>query len=243
MVDKSVNRNAEIAFPLFAVAALILIAGLTVLLGGVRDGAGANERAIKTVTLGGGGSLPDPACPVACRVVASSNGFQVKSPTSGSPFYVPFSGEITSFRLYLGKPSRSDRNKLNERFGAPPQAALAVLKKIRTTAGQTKFKLRKKSPIENLGPELGTVATFRLATPLKVQKGNIVALAIPTWAPVFAQGLNPDQNRWRASLQPNRCSDAFIDQAKPQLKVGSKRQYGCKYPGGRLLYTVTVKSG
>ena len=242
MASKTKDFYTGKGFPVIAIAAFILIVGLTVLIGGLRDGVGAAERSVKTVTLGGG-SLPDPSCPVDCNVVAFANGFQVKSPTSMSPYYVPFNGRITSFRLYLGKPSRSDRNKLNDRFGAPPQAALAVLKKIRTASGQTKFKLRKKSPIENLGPELGTVATFKLESPLGVQKGNVVALAVPTWAPVFAKGLDPDQNRWRASWQPGRCSGSFIDQARPQLKVGSKRFYGCKFRGSRLLYTVTVKSG
>lgn len=241
MANETANRGSAIAFPLFAVTAFLLIAGLTIILGSVRDGAGATERAVKTVTLGGGGSLPDPACPVNCQVVASVNGFQTKSPTGSGPFNVPFDGKIRSFRLYLGKPTSSDRTKLNDRFGGPPQAAITVLKKI-TVDGQEKFRLLRKSPVENLGPELGTVASFKLAKPLNVRKGNIVALAVPTWAPAFAAGLNTDQNRWRASRKAGKCSAAYVDRTTPQLKVNSERPYGCTFRGSRLLYTVTINN-
>jgi hypothetical protein len=242
MGNKTVNRSTGLGFPMFAVAAFLLIAGLTVLAGSVRDGAGAADRSIKTVTLGGGGSLPDPACPVNCQVVASVNGFQTQNPTGGGPFYVPFDGKIKNFRLFLGKPTSSDRSKLNDRFGGPPQAAVTVLKKVKVN-GKEKFRLLRKSPVENLGSELGTVATFALSKPLNVRKGNIVALAVPTWAPAFATGLNTGLNRWRASRPGGKCSVAFVDQATSQLKVDSERVYGCTFAGSRLLYTVTITSG
>lgn len=242
MGNKTANRSFGIAFPLFAVAALLLIAGLTIIAGGVREDAGAAERAVKTVTLGGGGSLPNPACPVNCQVIASVSGFQTKSPTGSGPFNVPFDGKIKSFRLYLGKPTSKDRKKLNDRFGGPPQAAVTVLKKI-NVAGEQKFRLLRKTPVENLGPELGTVASFKLAKPLNVRKGNIVALAVPTWAPAFATGLSPDLNRWRASRKPGKCSAAYVDRTTPQVKVNSERPYGCTFRGSRLLYTVTISNG
>lgn len=242
MGNKIANRNTGVAFPLFALAAFLLIAGLTLIVGSLRDGADAAERSVKTVTLGGGGSLPDPACPVRCQVIASVSGFQTKSPTGGGPFYVPFDGKIKNFRLFLGKPTSSDRQKLNDRFGGPPQAAVTVLKKIKSADGSERFRLLRKSPVENLGPELGTVATFTLAKPLNVRKGNIVALAVPTWAPAFAAGLDTGLNRWRASRQSGKCSTAFVDRTTSQLKVDSERPYGCTFRGSRLLYTVTISN-
>jgi hypothetical protein len=241
MGNQTTNRNTGIMFPVFIVSAFLLIAGLSLLAGSLRDGAVATERSVKTVTLGGGGSLPDPACPVNCQVVASVNGFQTQSPTGGGPFYVPFDGKIKNFRLFLGKPTSSDRTKLNDRFGGPPQAAITVLKKIKSN-GKEKFKLLRKSPVENLGPELGTIATYNLEKKLNVRKGNIVALAVPTWAPAFATGLSSSLNRWRASRPSGKCSTAFVDQASPQLKVDSERVYGCTFGGSRLLYTVTISS-
>ena len=241
MGKETVNHSRGLAFTLFTVVAFLLIAGLALVAGSIRDGAGAAERAVKTVTLGAGGSLPDPACPVNCQVVASVSGFQVNSPTGSGPFTVPFDGKIRNFRLFLGKPTSGDRKALNDRFGGPPQAAITVLKKIKVD-GEEKFRMVRKSPVENLGPELGTVATFTLAKPLNVRKGNIVALAVPTWAPAFAAGLNTNLNRWRASRKAGRCAAVYVDQATPQLKVNSERPYGCTFRGSRLLYTVTINN-
>ena len=230
---------------LIVLALAIVVALLSLALAGFRDGAGATEsRAVKTVVLGQSGNMPDPACPsTPCQVVASVSGFQVRTSSSNTPFRVPFNGKLTRFTLYLGKPNNVDRTALNDRFGRPPQAAITVLKKFQTSDGQEKFRLLRKSPVEGLSQELGTTAQFRLDKPLNVMKGNYVALAVPTWAPVFALGLNTDSNRWRASRQPGKCSSAFIDEAAPQLKVDSRRFYGCTFRGSRLLYTATVTSG
>ena len=238
---KLANRNTGIAFSLLAGAALLLIAALTVLLTGVRDGAGASERSTRTVVLGTG-TLPDPACPINCQVIASVNGFQANSPTGASPFRVPFDGRIKKFRMILGKPTSSDRTKLNDRFGGPPQAAVVVLKRVKKSDGSVKFRLLRKGPVENLGPELGTAASFTLAKPLFAPKGSIVGLAVPTWAPAFAAELDPEFNRWRASRKSGKCSTAFIDRTTPQLKVNSERPYGCAFGGSRLLYKVTIAS-
>lgn len=221
-----------------------LVSLLSLALASLGDGAGANEsRAVKTVVLGQSGNMPDPACPQTCQVVASVNGFQVRTQSSNTPFRVPFNGKLTNFTLYLGKPTNRDRTALNDRFGSPPQAAITVLKKFKTASGKDKFRLLRKSPVEGLSQELGTTARFRLDKALNVRKGNFVALAVPTWAPVFALGLNSNSNRWRASRQPGKCSSAFIDQAAPQLKVDSRRFYGCTFRGSRLLYTATITNG
>lgn len=234
------NRTGRLA----VLALAVVISVLTLVLVGLRDGAGANQsRAVKTVVLGQSGNMPDPACPQTCQVVASVNGFQVRAPSSNTPFRVPFNGKLTQFTLYLGEPSNRDRRALNDRFGSPPQAAITVLKKFKTSGGKDKFRLLRKSPVEGLSQELGTTARFRLDKALNVRKGNFVALSVPTWAPVFALGLNSDSNRWRASRQPGKCSSAFIDQAAPQLKVDSRRFYGCTFRGSRLLYTATITNG
>ena len=84
---------------------------------------------------------------------------------------------------------------------------------------------------------------FKLGEPLAVRKGNIVALSIPTWAPAFAFDLS-QANAWRASRQPGHCTNATdLRQGKPQQVVGSRRVYGCRYEGARLLYTATLVEG
>jgi hypothetical protein len=82
--------------------------------------------------------------------------------------------------------------------------------------------------------------TVKFSASLQVQKGDIVGLTVPTWAPAFAQGLTA-KNVWRASREPGKCTDATaVRQGEPQQKIGKRATYGCKYSTARLLYTVTV---
>lgn len=222
----------------------VAVAALSLVLVSLGNGAGANEsRATKTVVLGQSATMPDPACPLNCQVVATVSGFQTRGPSSDTPFRVPFDGRITNFTLYLGEPTGRDRTALNDRFGSPPQAAITVLKKIKTPEGREKFQLLRKSPVEGLSQELGTTTRFKLDRPLNARAGNFVALSVPTWAPVFALGLDSATNKWRASRQPGKCTAASVDSSAPQLKVNSKRFYGCTFQGSRLLYTVTLTNG
>ena len=82
--------------------------------------------------------------------------------------------------------------------------------------------------------------TVRFGASLRVDRGDIVGLTIPTWAPAFAQGL-PASNAWRASREPGRCTNPTdVRQGEPQQKVGGRATYGCRYATARLLYTATV---
>jgi len=75
---------------------------------------------------------------------------------------------------------------------------------------------------------------------LRVRRGDIVGLTIPTWAPAFAQDLSA-RNAWRASREPGRCTNTTdVRQGKAQQKVGKRAVYGCLYTTARLLYTATV---
>jgi len=89
-----------------------------------------------------------------------------------------------------------------------------------------------------LSPYLGK--TVKFGASLRVEKGDIVGLTIPTWAPAFAQNLST-QDAWRASREPGRCTNTTdVRQGKPQVKVGRRATYGCRYNTARLLYTATV---
>jgi len=89
-----------------------------------------------------------------------------------------------------------------------------------------------------LSPFLGQ--TVRFGASLKVQRGDVVGLTVPTWAPAFAEGLSA-KNAWRASRLPGRCTEATdVRQGSPQQRVGRRATYGCRYSTARLLYTVTV---
>jgi hypothetical protein len=75
-----------------------------------------------------------------------------------------------------------------------------------------------------------------LDEPLEVDRGNIVALTVPTWAPAFGVNL-PRNNWWRSSRRRGDCDN--VSQRAAQQFQGSLRMYGCTYFRARLLYTAT----
>jgi hypothetical protein len=73
-----------------------------------------------------------------------------------------------------------------------------------------------------------------------VEKGDIIGLTVLTWAPAFSQGLS-SKNVWRASRDEGKCVNSNdVRQGEPQVKVGKRATYACRYTTARLLYSATV---
>jgi hypothetical protein len=194
-----------------------------------------------TVILGQTASEPDPSCPdLPCQAVGSVTGFQVDNGQTKLPLTVPHDGTIKAWTLTLAQPTNSQRTFFNGFFGTPPQARLAILRRIPGTS-PPRYNLRRQGSVKVLSPYLGQ--TVKFSANLKVEKGDIVGLTVPTWAPAFAQDLSAS-NVWRASREEGACKNATdIRQGEPQEKVGTRRTYGCKYTTARLLYTATLVEG
>lgn len=185
------------------------------------------------------------SCPANCVVEARVTGFQTRIERIKDPFHVPAHGRIVAWSIKLGKPAKEDMKTFNGRFGAS-QARISILKPIKVRRGRRpaklRYKLRRQSSVQNLQPFFGETTTFGLADPLKVRKGNLVALTISTWAPAFAVG---QEARWRASRAPSRKRGpcflrtglANLGAGGPHEQIGAQRRYGCTYRGARLLYT------
>lgn len=201
-------------------------------------GAGAATASRTTVVLGETANLPDPSCPeLPCQAVGSVTGFQVSTGQSKLPFRVPRKGRIKAWTLTLAQPTNRQRAFFNGFFGTPPEARLAILRRIPETS-PPRYNLRRQSRTRVLSPYLGK--TVKFGASLRVRKGDIVGLTIPTWAPAFAQDLSA-RNAWRASREPGQCRNATdIRQGDAQQRVNKRRTYGCRYATARLLYTVTV---
>ena len=238
LTNSSPQSSPGLARTVTIAVAVGLLALILALLAG-NAGNSADAAKSKSTVLGGTTTMQDPLCPQNCQVIPTVNGLQKLLPTGSSPYRATANGKITAWKLWLGKPNSSDRAALNARFGSPPQAAITVLQAVKTKRG-TKFRLQRKSPVEGLNRELGGVATFRLKQPIRIKKGQYVALAVPTWAPAFADRLG-SQYAWRASRQPRKCGAGSIDESRSQLKVGSKRFYACNFKGSRLLFTAKLK--
>jgi hypothetical protein len=194
-----------------------------------------------TVILGQTPEEPDPSCPdLPCQAIGSVTGFQVNNGETSLPFLVPRDGTIKSWTLTLAQPTNSQRSFFNGFFGTPPQARLAILRRVPGT-NPPQYTLRRQGQVQVLSPYLGQ--TVRFSANLKAEKGDIVGITVPTWAPAFAQDLNTN-NVWRASREPEACKNATdIRQGEPQERVGTRRAYGCKYTTARLLYTATLVEG
>ena len=221
------GRRVGIALGVVAVAA-IAVASI----------AGAAQVENTTVTLGATPTMPDPSCPnLPCQAVGSVTGFQISTDQNQSPFLVKTDGTIKSWTLTLAQPTGSQRSFFNGFFGTPPEARLAILRRVPGT-NPPRYNLRRQGAVKVLTPYLGQ--TVKFGSSLKVEKNDIIGITVPTWAPIFSQELSAS-NVWRASREPGACTNSTdIRQGQPQEVPGKRATYGCKYTTARLLYTATL---
>lgn len=228
-----VGRFRDRRWIVLAVAAASIVLAI-----GVATASSAKPVTQTTVILGQTASIPDPSCPeLPCQAVGSVTGFQVNNGQAVNPFLVPHDGTIKEWTLTLAQPTSSQRSFFNGFFGTPPEARIAILRRVPGT-NPPRYTLRAQGAIKVLSPYLGQ--TVKFSSNLEVEKNDIVGLTVPTWAPTFAQGL-ADKNAWRASREAGKCTNSTdIRQGEPQEKVGRRATYGCKYTTARLLYTATL---
>ena len=215
----------------------------------------ADSAPLRVVVLGQTPTTPPASCPgkvvngvpqSECRVEGHVTGFQSIADGVARPFEAPFEGKIIAWSITLAKPSTAETKTttdevgfFNDFLGAPAEARIGVLRPIEDTK-PPQYKLVRQSPIEVLNPYFGSTPVFALEHPLTVLKGQVVALTVPTWAPMFALNLSPE-NSWRGSRLPEHCvSREDIQGGHPQQGVGKTKTYGCYYSEARLLYTATL---
>jgi hypothetical protein len=215
----------------------------------------ADSAPLRVVVLGQTPETPPASCPgkivnnvevTPCRVEGHVTGFQAIADGVARPYEAPFEGKIVAWSITLAKPSTTETDTttdevgfFNDFLGTPSQARIGVLRPIEDS-NPPKYKLVRQSPLEVLNPYFGSTPVFALDHPLTVLKGQVVALTIPTWAPMFAFNVSAD-NTWRGSRLPEHCSSKEdIQGGHPQQGVGKIKTYGCYYSNARLLYTATL---
>jgi hypothetical protein len=218
-----------------AIAAIGCFAATVAMVGGA---VAKSPSSHTTVVLGSTATTPDPSCPeLPCQAVGSVTGFQVSTEQGSLPFRVRRDGKVKAWTLTLAEPTGKQRSFFNGFFGTPPEARLAILRRVPGTE-PPRYSLRSQGSVHVLSPYLGQ--TVKFGANLKVDKGDIVGLTIPTWAPAFAQGLSA-KDAWRASRETGKCTNTTdVRQGEPQEKVNQRATYGCRYSTARLLYTATV---
>jgi len=231
--------------PLFALIAAAL-AGLAVLM--------PAAASAQTVQLGQTTTpLSAPACPkqsslANCHIVLTrTTALQMMSDAVINPMRVNQQGWIVSFTVGLSrlvaKPSeRAGIIKgLNSRYGGAPELAVSVLQ---PEPGNT-YKLVAQSGVYDLTPFLGQLLQQPMSVPprfssftaLPVLRGDVVALTVPTWAPVLALDLPGSQFSYRQSRRANCNNPASAQTA--QTHIGASATFGCYYAGTRLEYGAT----
>lgn len=240
-----------------ALSALALACTLAALAAVAWPGSAGSAPA-RVVVLGRTAETPPASCPgkvvnnvevLPCRVEGHVTGFQAMAAGEARPYEAPFDGKLVAWSITLAKPSRADTKTttdevgfFNEFLGKPSQARIGVLR-LAGDSKPPKYTLVRQGPLELLNPYFGSTVIFALERPLTVRRGQVVALTIPTWAPMFAFNVS-DEDTWRGSRLPEHCSSkADIQSGHPQQGVGKTKTYGCYYSNARLLYTATLVKG
>jgi hypothetical protein len=252
-LTEKTSRNGH-AWALTLAAACLLAALVAIVAPGAADSA-----PLRVVVLGQTAETPPASCPgklvkngetsvevVPCRVEGHVSGFQAVAGGVARPYEAPFEGKIVAWSITLSKPSTQETpttsNEVgffNEFLGSPSEARIGVLRPVEGSK-PPQYTLVRQSPLEVLNPYFGSTPIFTLDHPLTVLKGQIVALTVPTWAPMFAFNVEAN-NTWRGSRLPEHCaSKEDIQGGHPQQGVGKTKTYGCYYSNARLLYTATL---
>ena len=177
--------------------------------------------------------FPAASCPDQCQAIAQVSGYNVEIGKSRNTFRMNRPGRVVALTLRLGRPNADQLNYFRTTFGGTSQARVSILKPART---KQRHRLLQQSELFSLEPYFGSTPTFALRRSLPVQKGNIIALTVPTWAPAFAHALGND-NAWRSSHHDDQCTSTMPPPAA-QMSINSLRIYGCLYRTARLLYSV-----
>jgi hypothetical protein len=175
-----------------------------------------------------------PSCPARpCLAVSRTTGYQAKVGPTRSLMRIPKTGRIVAWTIALGNPGAQQTRFFNQRLGGEAEAQITILNPRR--------RLRSRA-VANGEPQklqryFGSTVQFPLERSLRVRRGWVVALTVPTWAPALAVGLGADTS-WRASRGRGRCEDTSNQTA--QLASNQLAQYFCLYRTARLTYSATL---
>jgi hypothetical protein len=198
----------------------------------------------KVVSLGEGKPyLPTSACPNdPCLAAYQMTGYQERSEGRAStPYYVRRDGKIVAFTVKLGKLAQVQIDAFNSRIGSPASVRLTVVRRGKKKARRNDHRVLAQSEVFPVNKYFGSSPTFVLDEPLDVERGNIVALTVPTWAPILAPVAESENALWRSSRPKGGCTTTATKLAPDSAmeKVGRLSTWGCNYRNERLLYTAT----
>jgi hypothetical protein len=182
-------------------------------------------------------NLPDaaPSCPAnPCQAVSRTIGYQAKVGTTRGVVTVPKKGRIVSWSISLGKPGDKQTSFFQEKLGGEASAQIAVLRPGR----KLRYRVVALGDVQKLTPYFGQTVEFPLTTTIPVEKGWVIGISVPTWAPALAINLAGDTS-WRASRKKGTCEDT---QTQTVTTAGAVPQFYCLYRTARLTYSARIVS-
>jgi hypothetical protein len=192
----------------------------------------AAPASARIIEIGGTAARATPTCPSSpCLAVSRTTGYQAKVVDSRAAYIVPRNGRIVAWTISLGNPDERQIEFFEDGYGEA-SAQLTILRR-----GKRLFhRVVGQAPVQQLQPYFGQSVQFPLERSIRVRRGQVVALTVPTWAPALTQLLT-DGSSWRASRAKDRCSDT--DRQTAQTRMGQFTQYRCLYRA-RLTYSATL---
>jgi hypothetical protein len=175
-----------------------------------------------------------PSCPTRpCLAVSRTTGYQAKVGPTRGVMTIPKTGRIVAWTIGLGNPGTQQTTFFNQRLGGESEAQITII----NPRSKLRSRVVGQGDPQKLQPYFGSAPQFALQTSIRVRKGWVVALTVPTWAPALAVGLGADTS-WRASRGRGKCEDTSAQTA--QLATNQLAQYFCLYRTARLTYSATL---
>jgi hypothetical protein len=176
-----------------------------------------------------------PSCPdKPCYALGRTTGYQAKIGTNRGLYTVQKDGTLVSWSIKLSKPGQKQVDFFNQSLGGEAQATISVMR----PGNKLHARLIASGEVQKLEPYFGTTVEFALQKTIPVQKGWIIGLTVPTWAPALAAGLGSDTS-WRASRNKGQCDDSQAQTAQGVNQIG---RYYCLYRTARLVYSARIVS-
>jgi len=231
-----------------------LALGAAVLTVGVLPGlASAQEIQVGNTTT----ALAAPVCPQEATVTATetdcaivltkTTAYETLSDGVADPTTITQPGVIDSFTLGIsglaiqGASLSTELTTLDDNWGGAPSAQLTVLRQVPGQSG-VRYEVAAQTPVMPLQPYLGGVVEFPLIAPLPVVKGELLAITVPTWAPILTFGLPSADFSYSQShteiLSGTKSScESSSTGTLAQSTLGDQANYTCNFAGTRLEYT------
>lgn len=199
----------------------------------------ASARVVELGTAPGDGKAK-PSCPGnPCLSVTRTTGFQATAGDRRNQFAAPSTGRVVAVTVALGRPSASQISFFNRQAGGTPRLRVAVLRPVgNANARVPQYRLNAQSDDFAVQSYFGQTIQIPLYTTLLVRRGDVIALTVPTWAPILAVDDLSNSFAWRSSRSAP-CS-TNPERQPPHTMAGSTDSYFCLYRPAMLTYSVTM---